>query len=84
MDIYVPSELRTRARAATVTSVAELGDVAEIQALTWSRCNERLGLRGITNRIWHLLLLTGLLRLMLFCCSQASTVQQQWKITREL
>ena len=57
---------------------------AEIQALTWSRCNERLGLWGITNRVWHLLLLTGLLRLMLFFCSQASTVQQQWKITREL
>lgn len=61
-------------------------DIAEIQAHTWSRCSERLGLWGITNRVWHLLLLTALLRMIGPCCfaSRASTVQQQWKITREL
>lgn len=41
---------------------------AELQALTWSRCSERLGLWGITNRVWHLLLLTGLLRSIGPCC----------------
>lgn len=61
-------------------------DIVEIQAHTWSRCSEILGLWGITNRVWHLLLLTALLRMIGPCCfaSRASTVQQQWKITREL
>lgn len=46
-------------------------DTLELQAHTWNHCSERLGLRGITNRVWHLLLLTGLLRLIGPCCFAA-------------
>lgn len=61
-------------------------DTLDIQAHTWSRCSERFGLWGITNRVWHLLLLTALLRMIGLCCfaSWASSVQQQRKILREL